>query len=64
MIKLGLFSEVEFPQALAECRNHLRQPDTSFTMYRYGSCSYSGAVSRMRFLRLRLRASADLIRFF
>ena len=33
VIKLGLLSEAEFPQVLAECKNHLRQPDTSFTMY-------------------------------
>lgn len=33
VIKLGLLSETEFPQVLAECRNHLRQPEVSFTMY-------------------------------
>ena len=33
VIKLGLLTEAEFPQVLAECRNHLRQPDTVFTMY-------------------------------
>lgn len=33
IIKLGLLSEREFPDALAECRSHLRKPDTSFTMY-------------------------------
>ena len=33
VIRLGLLSEAELPQVLAECRNHLRQPDTSFTMY-------------------------------
>jgi SAM-dependent methyltransferase len=31
--RLGLLSEAEFPEVLAECRNHLRQPDTIFTMY-------------------------------
>jgi SAM-dependent methyltransferase len=33
VIKLGLLSESEFSGVLAECRNHLRKPDTSFTMY-------------------------------
>ncbi|MGZ3410859.1 MAG: methyltransferase domain-containing protein [Xanthobacteraceae bacterium] len=33
IVKLGLISEAEFPKLLAECRNHLRQPDTAFTMY-------------------------------
>jgi SAM-dependent methyltransferase len=33
VIKLGLLSESEFSDVLAECRNHLRKPDTSFTMY-------------------------------
>jgi SAM-dependent methyltransferase len=31
--KLGLLPEAEFPKVLAECRNHLQQPDTVFTMY-------------------------------
>ena len=31
--KLGLLSEAEFPVVLAECRSHLRHPDTAFTMY-------------------------------
>jgi ubiquinone/menaquinone biosynthesis C-methylase UbiE len=30
---LGLLSEEEFPEVLAECRKHLRQPHTAFTMY-------------------------------
>jgi SAM-dependent methyltransferase len=33
VIKLGLLSESEFSDVLAECRNHLLKPDTSFTMY-------------------------------
>jgi methyltransferase family protein len=33
IIKLGLISEAEFPELLAACRSHLRQPDTAFTMY-------------------------------
>ncbi|MEO7650797.1 MAG: methyltransferase domain-containing protein [Bryobacteraceae bacterium] len=33
VIKLGLLSEAEFPEVLAECRKHLRDPDTVFTMY-------------------------------
>jgi len=33
VLKLGLLSEIEFPVVLAECREHLRQPDTVFTMY-------------------------------
>lgn len=33
VIKLGLMSETEFPQALADCRRHLSEPGTSFTMY-------------------------------
>jgi len=33
VIKLGLLREAEFPHVMAECRNHLRQPDTVFTMY-------------------------------
>jgi SAM-dependent methyltransferase len=32
-IKLGLLSEAEFPDVLAECRAHLRQPETVFNMY-------------------------------
>jgi len=31
--KLGLLAESEFPRVLADCRGHLCQPDTSFTMY-------------------------------
>ncbi len=33
VLKLGLLSATEFPIVLAECREHLRQPDTVFTMY-------------------------------
>jgi ubiquinone/menaquinone biosynthesis C-methylase UbiE len=33
VIRLGLLSEAEFASVLDQCRNHLRQPDTSFTMY-------------------------------
>ena len=33
VIKLGLATEAEFPQLLADCRAHLRTPGTSFTMY-------------------------------
>ena len=33
VVKLGLLSESEFPNVLAECRSHLRKPDTSFTLY-------------------------------
>jgi SAM-dependent methyltransferase len=33
VIRLGLLSESEFSDVLAECRNHLHKPDTSFTMY-------------------------------
>ena len=33
VVRLGLLSDTEFPQVLAACRAHLRQPDTSFTMY-------------------------------
>jgi hypothetical protein len=33
VMKLGLMTEAEFPQVLADCRTHLRTPDTSFTMY-------------------------------
>jgi SAM-dependent methyltransferase len=33
VLKLGLLTEAELQTALAECRQHLRQPDTAFTMY-------------------------------
>src|SRR5258706_5114519 len=33
VIRLGYLSESDFSEVLAECRNHLRKPDTSFTMY-------------------------------
>jgi SAM-dependent methyltransferase len=33
VIRLGLLTEVEFPAVLAACRNHLRKPETVFTMY-------------------------------
>ena len=33
VIKLGLLTEAEFPVVLAECRSHLRNPETIFTMY-------------------------------
>jgi SAM-dependent methyltransferase len=33
VLKLGLLSELEFPVVLAECREHLAQPDTVFTTY-------------------------------
>jgi hypothetical protein len=33
VLKLGLLSEVELPVLLAQCREHLRQPDTVFTTY-------------------------------
>ncbi len=33
VLKLGLMTEAEFPQVLADCRRHLREPGTSFTMY-------------------------------
>lgn len=33
VLRLGLLGEEEFPRVLAECRAHLRQPGTSFTMY-------------------------------
>lgn len=33
VIRFGYLSESEFADVLAECRNHLRKPDTSFTMY-------------------------------
>ena len=31
--RLGLLSEAELQEALDQCRRHLRQPDTAFTMY-------------------------------
>lgn len=33
VLKLKLMSEADFDTALAECRQHLSQPDTAFTMY-------------------------------
>ncbi|MPZ39558.1 MAG: methyltransferase domain-containing protein [Rhizobiales bacterium] len=33
VLKLGLLSEVELSAALAQCRKHLRDPGTVFTMY-------------------------------
>src|ERR1700678_3009740 len=33
VIKLGLMTEAEFPQVLAECRNHLGNSEMTFTMY-------------------------------
>jgi SAM-dependent methyltransferase len=33
MLRLGLLSEAEFPILLAQCRDHLRDPGTVFTMY-------------------------------
>ena len=33
VIKLGLVTEAEFPQVLAECRNHLGNSEMTFTMY-------------------------------
>ena len=33
IIRLGLLTEGELPTLLAECRDHLQRPDTSFTMY-------------------------------
>jgi SAM-dependent methyltransferase len=36
VLKLGLLSEHEFSVVLAECREHLRQPDTVSTMYTVG----------------------------
>jgi SAM-dependent methyltransferase len=33
IIKLGFLGEREFPDVLAACRDHLRKPDTSFTLY-------------------------------
>ena len=33
IFKLGLLSPADLPGLLAECRNHLQQPDTSFTMF-------------------------------
>jgi SAM-dependent methyltransferase len=33
VIRLGLLQDGEFDTVLAECRRHLRSPDTTFTMY-------------------------------
>jgi SAM-dependent methyltransferase len=33
VIRLGLVGETEFAPLLADCRTHLRQPETAFTMY-------------------------------
>jgi uncharacterized protein YciW len=33
IIKQDLLNQTEFSNALAECRHHLLQPDTTFTMY-------------------------------
>lgn len=33
VLELGLMSEAELGEALAECRRHLADPETSFTMY-------------------------------
>ena len=33
IVEHGLLSEAEFSAVVADCRNHLRQPDTAFTMY-------------------------------
>ena len=33
VLKQGLLTEAEFSSALAECREHLQQADTSFTLY-------------------------------
>lgn len=33
VVKLGLLPEAEFANTIAECREHLRHPDTAFTMY-------------------------------
>jgi SAM-dependent methyltransferase len=33
VIRLGYLTEGEFAGVLADCRKHLRQPDTTFTMY-------------------------------
>ena len=33
VLKLGLLTEAEFPQVLAECRKHLQASGTAFTMY-------------------------------
>jgi hypothetical protein len=33
VLKLALLSEAELSTALAQCRAHLRKPETSFTMY-------------------------------
>jgi hypothetical protein len=32
IIGLGLMNDAELTQTLAECRSHLSQPDTAFTM--------------------------------
>ena len=33
IIKFGLLSEAEFPDLVAACRSHLRNPEVSFTLY-------------------------------
>lgn len=33
VLREGLLSQTELSEALAECRRHLKQPDTAFTMY-------------------------------
>jgi ubiquinone/menaquinone biosynthesis C-methylase UbiE len=33
IVRLGLITESEFPRLLEECRQHLRRPETAFTMY-------------------------------
>jgi SAM-dependent methyltransferase len=33
VIRLGYLTESDFADVLADCREHLRQPDTTFTMY-------------------------------
>ncbi|WP_348240995.1 hypothetical protein, partial [Salmonella enterica] len=33
IVRLGLLTEAEFPAMLAQCRSHLRDPGTVFTMY-------------------------------
>jgi hypothetical protein len=33
VLKQGLLTEAEFSSVLAECREHLQQADTSFTLY-------------------------------
>src|SRR5262249_29480379 len=32
ILRLGLLTETEYPIVLAQCRDHLRQPDTAFIM--------------------------------